>query len=171
MIPHQILIVGIRLLVIFWFISLLGQIGVILTTLQDPTVASAPFVISFGLQLVAVVVLWLFPATLASKLLRGGNVPVQPGAVTFEEWRDLVLVGVGIFVLTRAVPDVIYWAILAAAPETSVPDFSFEQRANALVSLLELGIGLTLTLGAAGVAALIQKGRRAGVASRNSAGG
>ncbi|WP_116810354.1 hypothetical protein [Steroidobacter cummioxidans] len=171
MIPHQILIVGIRLLVIFWFFSLLGQVGVLLTTYQDVAVSSKPFLISMVMQLVAVVVLWLFPATLASKLLRGGSVPVQPSAVTLDEWRDLVFVGVGLFVVTRAIPDVIYWAILATAPESSFPDFSFEQTVNALVSLLELGIGLVLTFGAAGVAALIQKGRRAGVASRNPAGG
>lgn len=171
MTPHQILIVGIRLLVIFWFLSLLGQVGVILNTIQNAEISARPFLISLGLQLVAVVVLWLFPATLASRLLRAGNVPVEAGAVAFDEWRELMFVGLGIFVLTRAIPDMIYWMILATAPESSFPDFSFEQKTNALVSLLELAIGLVLTLGASGVGALIQKGRRAGVASRSSAGG
>lgn len=171
MTPHQILIVGIRLLVIFWVLSLLGQAGVLLNTIQNMDVSARPFLITFGLQLVAIVLLWLFPATLASKLLRAGNVPVQTSAVAFDEWRDLVFVGAGIFVLTRAIPDFIYWTILATAPETSFPDFSFEQKTDAFVSLLELGIGLLLTLGAKGVAALIQKTRSAGVSSRSSAGG
>lgn len=171
MTPHQILIVGIRLLVIFWFLSLLGQAGVILNTIQNMDVSAPPFLITLGLQLVVLIVLWLFPATLASKLLRAGKVPVQASAVTFDEWRDLIFVGVGILVLTRAIPDVIYWAILASAPESSSPSFTLEQKANALASLLELAMGLVLTLGAAGIAALIQKGRRTGIASRNSAGG
>lgn len=171
MTPHQILIVGIRLLVIFWLLSLLGQAAAIPATIRSTDVSVTPFLISVGLQLVAIVVLWLFPATLASKLLRSGNVPVQASAAPFDEWRDLMFVGVGIFVLTRAIPDIIYWAILATAPTSSFPDFSFEQKTNAFVSLLELAIGLFLTLGAAGVAAFIQKARSAGVASRSSAGG
>lgn len=171
MTPHQILIVVTRVLVIFWFLSLLGQAAAIPSTIRNTGVSATPFLITLGLQLVAIVVLWLFPATLASKLLRAGNVPVQTSAVPFDEWRDLVFVGVGVFILARALPDVIYWVILAAAPESSFPDFSFEQKANALLSLLDLAIGLVLTLGAPAVAALIQKGRRAGVASRSSAGG
>ena len=171
MTPHQILIVGIRVLVIFWTINFLGQAGAILTTIQSMDVPAKAFLISLALQLVAIVLLWLFPATLASKLLRGGNVPVQPSAAPFDEWRDLMFVGVGIFVLTRAIPDITYWAILATASESSFPDFSFEQKTNAFVSLLELAIGLFLTLGATGVAALVQKARSAGVASRGAAGG
>ncbi|MFC4311115.1 hypothetical protein ACFPN2_18605 [Steroidobacter flavus] len=170
MTPHQILIVGIRLLVIFWLLSVLGQAGAILTTVENMGVTSTPFVISVGLQFVAIVVLWLFPATLATKLLRSGNVPVQASTVAFDEWRDLVFVGVGIFVLARALPNVIYWAILAAAPANALPDFTFEQKANAFSTVVELAIGLTLTLGATGLSSLIQKGRRAGLSAQQRAG-
>ena len=163
MTPHQILIVGIRLLVIFWFLSILGQLGAVLTTIQSMAVASAPFLISLGVQIVAMVLLWLFPATLATKLLRSGNVPVQTNAVPFDEWRDLVFVGVGIFVLARAVPNVLYWAILGIAPDSSFDSLTFEQKVNTFSSLVELAIGLILTLRASSIAALIQKGRRAGV--------
>ncbi|GFE88715.1 hypothetical protein [Steroidobacter agaridevorans] len=163
MTPHQILIVGIRVLVIFWFLSLIGQAAALPGTIQNTDISAKPFLITLVLQLVAIVVLWLFPATLASKLLRASNVQVQPSAVPFDEWRDLVFVGVGVFVLARAIPDIIYWSILALAPESSFPDFSFEQQANLVLSLIDLTIGLTLTLGAKGIAALIQKGRRVGV--------
>lgn len=163
MTPHQILIVGIRLLVIFWFFSLLGQAGVILTTVREMSVSASPFVISLAVQIVASVLLWLFPATLAAKLLRAGNAPVQASAVPFDEWRDLVFVGVGIFVLARAIPDVLYWAILAAAPAHVFADLAFDQKVGAFTSLVELAIGLTLTLGASAIRSLIQKGRRVGV--------
>src|SRR5688500_5262573 len=134
MTPHQILIVGIRLLVILWFFSILGQAGALATTIQNMAVSSTPFVISLAVQIVAIVLLWMFPATLAAKLLRAGNVPVQTSAVAFDEWRDLVFVGVGIFVLARSIPDVIYWAILAAAPESNVPGFTLEQKVGAFTS-------------------------------------
>lgn len=163
MTPHQILIVGIRLLVILWFFSLLGQAGVILTTVREMSVSSSPFVISLAFQIVASGLLWLFPATLAAKLLRAGNVPVQTSAVASEQWRDLIFIGVGIFVLARAIPDVIYWAILAAAPEHVFADLTFDQKAGAFTSLVQLAIGLILTLGASAIGSLIQKGRRVGV--------
>jgi hypothetical protein len=163
MTPHQILIVAIRLLVIFWFFSILGHAGALLTTVQNMAISSEPFVISLAVQIVAIVLLWLFPSTLAAKLLRAGNVPVQTSAVAFDEWRDLVFIGVGIFVLARALPDIIYWAILAAAPESTSPSFTFDQKVGAFTSLVELAIGLVLTLGASAIASLIQRGRRVGV--------
>lgn len=168
MTPHQILIVGIRLLVIFWFFSILGQAGALLSTLQNTTVSSTAFIISLGAQIVVAILLWLFPATFATKLLRAGNVAVQTGAVAFDEWRDLVFVAVGIFVLTRAIPDLIYWTILAAAPESNYPDFTLDQKAGAFASLVELAIGLVLTLGASGIGSVIQKGRRVGVPVQRS---
>jgi hypothetical protein len=163
MTPHQIVIVAIRLLAIFWLFSILGQAGALVTTLQSMDISSTPFAISLGVQIVAVVLLWLFPATLAAKLLRSAHVPVQASAVAFNEWRDLVFIGVGIFVLARTLPDVIYWAILATAPESNSPSFTFEQKVGAFTSLVELIIGLVLTLRASAIASLIQKGRRAGV--------
>lgn len=166
MTPHQILIVAIRLLVIFWFLSILGQAGVLLTTVQSMGVSSMPFAVTLGAQIAAIILLWLFPATLAAKLLRSGDAPVQTSAVAFDEWRDLVFTGVGLFILARAVPNVIYWAILVAVPESSFPSFTLEQKASAFTSLLEVAIGLLLTLGAASITALIQKGRRAGVPLR-----
>lgn len=165
MTPHQILIVGIRLLVIFWFFSILGQAGALVATVQNAAVSSTPFLISLGVQIVASVLLWLFPATFARKLLRASNVPVQTGAVVSDEWRDLVFVGVGIFVLARALPDIIYWVILAAAPDTN-SDFTLDQKAGVFASIVELAIGLVLTLGASAIGALVQKGRRVGVSVR-----
>jgi hypothetical protein len=83
--------------------------------------------------------------------------------VAFDQWRELVFVGVGIFVLARGVPNAIYWAILAGAPESSFPSFTLEQKVSAFTSLLEVAIGLILMLGASAIGALIQKGRRVGV--------
>jgi hypothetical protein len=142
MTPHQILIVAIRLLAIFWFLSILGQAGALVATLRSTDISSTPFGITLGVQIVAVVLLWLLPATLAAKLLRSAKVPVQASAVAFDEWRDLVFIGVGIFVLARVFPDIIYWSILAAAPEPNSPSFTFDQKVGAFTSLVELAIGL-----------------------------
>lgn len=167
MTPHQILIVGIRLLVIFWFFSILGQAGALVATIPDPAV-STPFLISLGVQVVASVLLWLFPATFARKLLRASNVPVQTGAVVSDEWRDLVFVGLGIFVMARAFPVLIYWLIMAVAPASDDAGFTLDQKASFFASVVELAIGLMLTFGASGIAALVYKDRRLGVPVQRS---
>jgi hypothetical protein len=166
--PHQILIVGIRLLAIFWFLSILGQIAAAFAALEQMGAATLPIWISAGIQLAACVFLWFFPATLASKLLRGGNSTVLAGSVPFHEWRDLLIVTVGIFVLARSIPSAVYWAILAGASDAFTSGFTLEQKVNAFAALLELLIGTGLIFGARGLGSLIQHLRNAGLPSSRS---
>jgi hypothetical protein len=163
--PHQILIVGIRLLVIFWSLSVLGQMAAAVATFEQMGAATLPIWISVGIQSLACVFLWFFPATLASKLLRGGNSPISPGSASFAEWRDLLFVTVGIFVLARAIPNALYFAILAGASEPFSPDFTLEQKVNTFAAALELLIGLGLVFGASGLGSFLQRLRSAGVSS------
>jgi hypothetical protein len=100
-----------------------------------------------GIWVAAGAFLWLFPATLASKLLRGGMESVSAGSVSFHEWRDLCFVSVGTFVLARAVPTAIYWIIVAVGSRPEMESFTFEQKASVLVASLEVTIGLGLVLG------------------------
>lgn len=160
--PHQILIVGIRLLAIFWFLGVLGQVAAAVATVEQMGAATLPIWVSAGIQFAVCVFLWLFPATLASRLLRGGNSVVSAGSVPFDQWRDLLFVTVGIFMLARSTPNVLYWAILAGASEPFSPDFTLEQKLSALAAFLELAIGVGLVLGARGLGSLVQKLRTVG---------
>ena len=162
MTPHQILIVAIRLLAIFWFLGVLAQLPTVLITIQEMRGVASSFWLSPILQFLVCVFLWLFPATLASKLLRSGSEPIQAGNVPFSDWRDLLFIAVGVFVLARAVPDAIYWLALGVASDPLVPDLTFEQKVSVFATVLELVIGVALTLGAKGVGNSIERLRRAG---------
>jgi hypothetical protein len=172
-IPQQILIVLIRLFAIIWSLHVLGQIaaGVVLERIGVAGEALAIWVL-VAAQFVACAFLWFFPATLASKLLRSGNVPVSSTAVPVSEWQALALVTVGVFALTRAIPNASYWAIMLTTGSPLEPndaDLGFEQKVSAFAALLELLIGLWLVLGSAGIRSAIFRLRGAGLpADRNA---
>jgi hypothetical protein len=130
--PHQILIVGIRLLAVVWFLSILWQVAGILIAIEHGGIGAGIMWAAAGVQLLFCAFMWLFPATLASKLLRGGMESVSAGSVPFYEWRDLCFVSVGTFVLARAVPTAIYWMIVAVGSGPEMEPFTFEQKASLL---------------------------------------
>lgn len=162
MTPHQILIVAIRLLAIFWFLGVLAQLPTVVVTMQEMGSVASSFWLSPLLQFLVCAFLWLFPATLASKLLRSGSAAIPASSVPFSDWRDLLFIVVGVFVLARAVPDAIYWIALGVASEPLAPDLTFEQKVSVFATVLELVIGAALTLGATGLGNSIERLRRAG---------
>lgn len=95
MTPNQISIVGIRLLVIVWLLSVIGQVAGALVATEHGGLDAEVLWTAAGVQLLVCVFLWLFPAMVASKLLRGGMESVSAGSVPFHEWRDLCFVVVG----------------------------------------------------------------------------
>jgi hypothetical protein len=74
----------------------------------------------------------------------------------FDYWRNLAVATVGIFMLASALPTLTYWVVLAGsdvfAPSALV-DMSYEQKANAVATLMQLAIALWLTFGARQVSA------------------
>ena len=162
MTPHQILIVAIRILAIFCFVSVLGRIAAAIVTMEQLGVTALSIWVAAGIELGVCVYLWLFPATLAAKLLRDGHSVVSVGSVPFTEWRDLLFVAVGLLVLAGSIPKAVYWAILAGASEPFAQDVTLEQKVSAGAAFLELAIGVGLVLGARGLGSLLQKIRAAG---------
>jgi hypothetical protein len=65
---------------------------------------------------------------------------------------------VGIFLLTQTLPKLIYWALLAGSDVFAPSEFislSYEQKATAVATLIQLAIGAWLTFGARQVSALL----------------
>jgi hypothetical protein len=172
MTPHQILIVGIRLLVILWLLNIFGQVASGLAAAvhvgEELMLWARLTWVSIGIQVAVCALLWFFPATLASKLLRGGDVPVVSASIPFSEWRDLCFVTVGIFVLASAIPNMIYWVVFVGSVEPFGPDLDPEQKAIAFSNLFELLIGLALTLGARKFGTFLQRARSVDVPTGGS---
>jgi hypothetical protein len=161
--PHQILIVAIRLLAIFWLLSVLSQVPVVVATFEHTE--AEPFATFgwLGIQFSISVVLWLFPATFARLLLRSGNTPVTTANTPLGEWHVLCFVAVGVFILARAVPELVYWLIVASDRDPLAAPFRVDQKAGLVATLVEVAVGVTLVLGATGLSSLVHRLRRAGV--------
>lgn len=166
MTPHQILVVVIRLLAILWALQLLTLIGPTFSVVEQSEEQFATMWVPLVLQFIVCVWLWVFPATLAARLLRSGNAQVRVSDTSLAEWQNLALTVVGVFVLARAVPNAIYWLVLVVdslkvAPAQDV--FNLEQKASALTAFVEIAIGFWLVFGANGISAFVHRLRAAGV--------
>jgi hypothetical protein len=158
--PHQILIVAIRLLAVFWLLNVLGQLPIIIVTFEHTEIPAAAAAGLLAIQCAISVVLWLFPATFARMLLRSGNTPVTNADTPPGEWHALCFVAVGVFVLARAFPDLAYWLILASNLDEPL---TLDQKASFVATALQFAVGIALVLGATGLSVLIHRLRRAGV--------
>lgn len=163
MTPHQILIVGIRLLAILWLLNVLARVPVILVTFEHAEMEPYPALVALGLQFAVSVVLWLFPSAFAGMLLRAGKTPVSASDTPLGDWYALCFIAVGVFMLARALPDLAYWVVLASKGEPLAEPFTLDQKAGFAATLVELAVGVGLMLGATGFSTLIHRLRRAGV--------
>jgi hypothetical protein len=124
--------------------------------------------IQAALQVAICGVLWFFPVTIASKLLPSYSKPPDPqNPPSVYEWQTLGVICIGLWALSRAVPDLVYWvAYMGMAFESDAPlgELAPDQKAGFIATVVEIIVGAWLVLGAKGVAALLFKIRTAGVA-------
>lgn len=165
MTPHQILIVAIRLLAIFWLLNVLTQVPIVIVTFENLPTEPSSTVGWLGIQFAISVVLWLFSATFAGMLLRSGGTSVPTATTPFSEWYALSFIAVGVFILARALPDLVYWLILATNTDPHAEPFTLDQKANFVATFVEIALGVGLVLGARGMSALLQRLRTAGVSA------
>lgn len=172
MAPHQILIVAIRFLALIWFLYTASNVGTFYATIvefENLNLGLGMLWASGLLQLAACVFLWLFPATVASKLLRDGSQPISSFG-SIEHWQALVPIGVGLWVLARAVADLGYWLtflVLRGYDEMleRVPLDAY-QIAGMVTTLIELVVGAWLLLSGPAVTALLLRTRMAGLKNK-----
>jgi hypothetical protein len=129
--------------------------------------------IQVALQGAICAALWFFPVTIATALLPSYSKPPDPeNPPRLLEWQTLGVICIGLWALTRAVPDLIYWSAymsMAFEGDSSLGELSADQRAGLVSTLAELAIGIWLVLGAKGMAALLFKIRTAGISKAGRA--
>ncbi len=164
MTPHQIVVVVLRLVAMVWLIHTLTHMYGLFAVFDDASGVSLsrPIVLLSAVVQVAVCLgLWFFPSTVAANLLRSGQAPHEPApARPIIEWQTLGVVLVGIWALTQAIPDTVYWVTyyaMLSGSDMSFFDLDPDQKANALATAVQLIIGVWLLLGARGFAARLFK--------------
>lgn len=173
MTPVQIVAVFLRLLVIAWVLYMLGQGYVVFSFFTLETWPPSNRVIVVGtilLQLAICVVLWFFPVTIANKLLPAYSKPPDPQTPPrMLDWQALAAACLGLWIVSRAVPDLFYWLTFVSMSSGGGLDgagMDPENKASVATTVVELVIGLWLILGAKRIAALLLRARTAGVAKQ-----
>jgi hypothetical protein len=169
--PIQVVAVCLRFLAIVWLLYALNNAygAMSYLGLQGGVPGSRWVVwVQAGLQLVICGALWFFPVTIASKLLPSYSRPPDPqNPPHLHEWQTLGVICIGLWALSRAVPDLVYWITymgMAFEGDSPVGDLAPDQKAGFIATLVEIAVGLWLVLGAKGAAALLFKVRTAGIA-------
>jgi hypothetical protein len=111
--PHQILVVAVRIFAIVWLLNSIGHLLAILrySDTSEPYSWTAISLMWPILELIGCVFLWFFPATLSRRLLRDTSKPEGAPGPKLSEWQSMIVIGVGLWTLSYAVPDVVYWII------------------------------------------------------------
>jgi hypothetical protein len=168
--PHQILTVCIRLVALIWLLYTVSHLDSLFAYLNEGSrlqLDKTTVLIFASLQVATCAVFWLFPRSIAAKLLPGRDTDVPPSPSSTFEWQTLGVICVGIWALTRAIPDALYWAtffnMMAVSSNLGWSYFSPEQKAAMISTIAELGIGFWLVLGAKGFASILFKVRTAGI--------
>jgi hypothetical protein len=106
--------------------------------------------------------LWFFPLTIARKLLPVMREPRSETALDTSTALSVGITLIGLWWLAIAVADASYWATLiirVAQTDTISFEWTHEQIANMVTTVVELAIALTLVLGSNGIKRLISRYR------------
>jgi hypothetical protein len=132
------------------------------------------FAAVYGLLLLLVLAfcafLWFFPLTIARKLLPVMKEPRSEQAIDASVGLSLGLTLIGFWLFAQGAIDAVYWLALIVRMKQEVlreTDFTWqpEQIASMVKAVFEVGFGIYLVLGSAGLKRFIDKARYAGSAS------
>lgn len=105
------------------------------------------------------VLLWLFPNTVTNKIVGGSD---QPSGFDLEKIQVIAFSVLGLYVLVRAVGDLVYWGSFMTMSSTIEPGgtlLSLDRYADLFATLAEFVLGLFLTFGSKGLSSLVAKVR------------
>lgn len=167
MTPHQIVVVFLRLVALVWLLTLIGSLYPQFA-FSDPSFEEmrVPLLIYFALQLIPSVVLWFFPATVATRLLPSPKNEVASSTPpSMSEWATLGILLIGIWGLSSAIPNVSYWIVfIRMNDDFDAAGFPRESVAGIVSAGARLAISLWLVLGAKGIGTILWKVRTGGTA-------
>jgi len=138
-------------------IALIGQKG------PQPSLWLVVFVLASGIAIC--VALWIFPLTIARKLLPVMKEPRSDSQLSESAALSVGLTLLGVWVFATALPDLIYWGTLFhLSRQVEYGEFQWraEQIASVTTTVAELALALWLVFGSSGIRRLIYKFRYGG---------
>jgi hypothetical protein len=168
--PIQIVVLCLRLVAIVFLLFTINRLYSLFAYFNNggKTALNMSVVWFFAaLQIATCAILWFFPASIATKLLPSLRSTQQNSPTPLLiEWQTLGVICIGLWSLSRSIPDTVYWLTfysIASSDGMTFSSLGAGQKASMLTTVVELVIGLWLLLGAKGLAALLFKIRTAGL--------
>ena len=164
----QVVGIAVRLFAIFLALETLRYASSLLPYAAAPPPNNISFVFIGTLALfpiLAAVLLWFFPLSVAAKLIpdiksQGQHGPLGAGGIEVVAFSVL-----GLWVLTTAIRDIFYWVTFVYQVKNSGlgnADLSPDNVGNIVATVVELVIGFWLLLGSKGLLGVIRRARQAG---------
>ncbi len=163
-----IIALGIRIAALFYIIYIIRDGSAFVYTvvnLQEKTNWTFISIIILVVLLLIGVILLKFPLFFAGKLLPKSSEENLGGNSNLEDIQMVAFTIVGLLVLVRALPDIIYWLIVMQEYKNEIPaiDLRPEDVGNVFATMLELIIGFWLLFGAKRLRKLLYNLRNAGI--------
>jgi hypothetical protein len=161
----QVIALGVRLFSVWLFVYVVRNVPGMwqYNSLEADSSANLVVAIVACVLFAVVAVLWLFPLTVANKLLPQTlhedriNLPLeQVQAVGFSL--------IGLWVLTNAIPSALYWVLMSyyGAKPNSLLHLSAKEYSLIASTVLELVLGIWLLFGAKGLLGILRRACSAG---------
>jgi hypothetical protein len=117
--------------------------------------------------LTAVILLWMFPLTVARKLIPR-TATDQATALPIDQVQSVGFCLMGLWLLANAIPNVFWWTVMVYQSSRPQSRFSLESGnyASMAYTIVELVIGVWLLFGAQGLLGVVRWARTAGTGDR-----
>lgn len=165
---EQIVGIAVRLFAVFLAIYVLRYSSGVISYIAKSTdyVIGLPFLAVIVLfPLLAALLLWLFPLSVASRLIPDIKAKEPPKALSGSEAELIAFSVLGLWVLASAVPDVFNWVTFVYLMKSSGAgraELSPDNIGNIVATVIELVIGFWLLFGSRGVIVVVKRMRHAG---------
>ena len=160
----QIVAVGVRLFCIWLAIYVLRDLAGFWTVGSAGYLDVGPAIVGVLIAAAVIAALWIFPLTIARKLLPKAARD-EPVAQPVDQVERAGFSLLGLWLLTQALPALFYYAVMVyeyARPDVR-PELRAENVAGLLHTVAQLAIGLWLLFGARGLLGLLRWARTAGI--------
>jgi hypothetical protein len=160
----QIVAVGIRLFCIWLAVYLFRDVPALWSARKGQFLDVGAVVVVAVVVAVVLIALWMFPLTVAGKLLPKAALN-EPSQLPVDQVERAGFCLLGLWMLTEAIPSLFYYAVMVyeyARPDVR-PELRAENVAGLLHTAVQLGLGIWLLFGARGLLGLIRWARTAGI--------
>jgi hypothetical protein len=158
--PHQIVAVALRLFAVWIGIQTLRALPAFFTVSGSGSPGYVWMAFMLALNSVIIAALWVFPRTIAAKVLPPPESQPRP-PVTPDLWLAMGCTLIGLWTLTMTVPKLIYEAF--ALSRMSYYEDRSQLQHWVIYNLVELAIGFWLLLGAKGARKLFWWAQNVGI--------